>query len=262
MDLRERERLDNAQTDVGSAARAPSPRRHPWESARADFVRALLVQHAPAARRLLDIGAGDAFVAHTLVQSNSTLHITAVDASFSESDVQRFSSMQVSCRKDLPTASAEFDVALLLDVLEHVKDDRALLQDARARLRVGGTVIVTVPAWPQLFSSHDVHLAHERRYTTKQLRALVARSGLECVACGGLFTSLLAPRIAQVVMEKLAPRPRAAQAVEVWRGGALTTAAVTAALRIDSYAARVFATAHVPLAGLSAFAVCRRGVDA
>ena len=66
-----------------------------------------------------------------------------------------------------------FELILMMHVLEHVEDDRAMLQDAAGRLSDEGTIFIDVPAFPFLYSDHDRFLGHYRRYTTGTLRKLV-----------------------------------------------------------------------------------------
>jgi SAM-dependent methyltransferase len=86
------------------------------------------------------------------------------------------------------------DVVLLLDVLEHVNDDLAALTAASRALAVGGTLVVTVPAFPWLWSPHDVALGHRRRYTARTLRAVATRAGFG-VERMTYFNTLLFPAI-------------------------------------------------------------------
>lgn len=73
----------------------------------------------------------------------------------------------------LPFDGERFDLVCLLDVLEHVDDDRAVLAALRARTRDGGFLLLTVPAYRWLWSAHDQALGHKRRYTAGRLRAVV-----------------------------------------------------------------------------------------
>jgi len=77
----------------------------------------------------------------------------------------------------LPFASSCLDAVFILDVLEHV-DDRAALVEVRRVLRPFGQVILTVPAFPQLWSYRDEAAGHRRRYTRAQLARLLEESGL------------------------------------------------------------------------------------
>ncbi|MBL9188309.1 MAG: class I SAM-dependent methyltransferase [Opitutaceae bacterium] len=73
-------------------------------------------------------------------------------------------------RVPLPDGSLEYVTAL--DVLEHVPDDRAVVQGFHRLLKPGGLAVVTVPASMALWSDWDVALHHFRRYDRAQLRAL------------------------------------------------------------------------------------------
>lgn len=85
-----------------------------------------------------------------------------------------------------------YDLIALLDVLEHVDEDRASLAALAARLAPGGRILLTVPAVPWLWSDHDVIHHHKRRYTLDSLTAAARDAGLK-VESVGYFNSLLFP---------------------------------------------------------------------
>ena len=78
---------------------------------------------------------------------------------------------------DLKFPDDSFDFAVSLDVLEHLDDDSAALDELRRVVRPGGQLLVTVPAYPRLWSSHDEVNHHHRRYTRTTLLEVAARSG-------------------------------------------------------------------------------------
>ncbi len=71
----------------------------------------------------------------------------------------------------IPFAGEEFDLIVLLDVLEHIADDGSALVALRSRLRPGGRLLITVPALSALWSYHDERHQHFRRYGKGELRA-------------------------------------------------------------------------------------------
>lgn len=83
----------------------------------------------------------------------------------------------------------------MMDVLEHVDDDLALLTQYSGDLPSGARVAITVPAFSFLWSGHDVFLEHRRRYSLVQLEDLVRRAGLE-VERGRYFFGLVFPLVA------------------------------------------------------------------
>ncbi len=77
----------------------------------------------------------------------------------------------------LPLAPGSLDLIVAFDVLEHLKDDRAAAESAFEVLRPGGTYLVAVPVDMRLWSSHDVAVGHERRYTREELTGLLTDAG-------------------------------------------------------------------------------------
>ncbi len=75
--------------------------------------------------------------------------------------------------------SQHFDIITMLDVVEHIDDDDGLLRDAYALLKPGGYLLIAVPAFPSLWSAHDVVLHHKRRYTKRRLQQIVESESFE-----------------------------------------------------------------------------------
>jgi len=72
-----------------------------------------------------------------------------------------------------------YDLVLMLDVLEHIADDRAALDEIRSALRPGGHLLLTVPALRMLWSRHDEVNEHFRRYDRRGLTQLLGSAGFE-----------------------------------------------------------------------------------
>jgi SAM-dependent methyltransferase len=238
--------------------RTANDRRHPWELARARFFRRLIGQHVALAgvTRVLDVGAGDGWFAHELsADLPATAQIVCWDANYRSEDLATPPGEQVTRTAQVP--GGLFDLVLVLDVLEHVLDDEAFLGDAvLPRLAPSALVVVSVPAHPRLYSDHDRMLEHHRRYRPSELYELLGRH-LDVVARGSLFTTLLAPRVAVVLLER-AGWHRATDGVGDWSAGPALTSAVTAVLDADAALGRRLADRGVRLPGLSTWAVCRR----
>ncbi|MBN2125969.1 MAG: class I SAM-dependent methyltransferase [Deltaproteobacteria bacterium] len=78
----------------------------------------------------------------------------------------------------IPFKSDSFSVVTCLDVLEHLEDDRSLLREMARVCRPGGYILITVPAFRLLWSSHDEALHHKRRYSRRRL--LEKTWGMRC----------------------------------------------------------------------------------
>lgn len=79
----------------------------------------------------------------------------------------------------LPYKDAAFDLVLMLDVIEHIKDDYQAVKEAKRVLRRGGKLIVTTPALSFIWSNHDKNQGHYRRYTRHRLRDLAVANRLK-----------------------------------------------------------------------------------
>ena len=79
----------------------------------------------------------------------------------------------------LPFRDDGFDVLTMLDVLEHLSDDRRALREVRRVLRPGGALVFSVPAYQHLWSAHDEALHHFRRYEFHSLGRLLQESGFQ-----------------------------------------------------------------------------------
>lgn len=97
--------------------------------------------------------------------------------------------------KTTPLQGAVFDLIAMLDVLEHIEDATGALAVLADHLAPGGRFLVTVPAYPFLWSPHDESLMHFRRYTRRTLTATAEEAGLK-VSRMRFFNTLLFPGIA------------------------------------------------------------------
>jgi 2-polyprenyl-3-methyl-5-hydroxy-6-metoxy-1,4-benzoquinol methylase len=79
---------------------------------------------------------------------------------------------------DLAPFSERIDTVVCLNVLEHIKDDVAVLRNLRSLLRCGGRAIILVPQGPSAYGSLDRVLRHFRRYSKSELESKIAAAGL------------------------------------------------------------------------------------
>lgn len=99
----------------------------------------------------------------------------------------------------LPFRSSSFDVAISLDVLYHraVSDDSQALRELCRVLRPGGRVILNLPAFESLRSSHDTAIHTARRYERRALAKQLEQCGLTPVRLA-YWNALLFPALAGV----------------------------------------------------------------
>jgi SAM-dependent methyltransferase len=74
-----------------------------------------------------------------------------------------------------------FDLVCAFEVLEHVEDDQQALEEWAGRLRPGGRLLVSAPAWQHRFAAADEMVGHFRRYDPASLERMLRVAGLEQV---------------------------------------------------------------------------------
>lgn len=101
--------------------------------------------------------------------------------------------------KPLPLADATYDAALLVNVLEHVFEYRALLAECARILRPAGRIVVVVPyLFPYHPSPHDFH-----RFSKEALERALASAGFSSVQVRALAPGVFSARY--LFIERLIP---------------------------------------------------------
>jgi SAM-dependent methyltransferase len=170
---------------------------HWWFGGRRAIVEALLGRFAPKGpRRLLEVGCGTGSNLEMLSRWGRVDAIEPDDAARAIASARSGVAVTGGFLPDsVRIADAAFDIILLLDVLEHVADDRGALALLREKLAPGGRLLLTVPSSPWMWSAHDVAHHHHRRYRASDLKALLKVAGFRVVHASH-FNTLLYPVIA------------------------------------------------------------------
>jgi SAM-dependent methyltransferase len=109
---------------------------------------------------------------------------------------------------DFPETIPEgkYDLVCLADVLEHIKDDFYAAQVIHDRmLSDRGRIILTVPAYQWLWTSHDLIHHHCRRYNHRRLELVLKRAGFKNIRISYFMTLLFPLAIVQRVVLKFFP---------------------------------------------------------
>ena len=151
----------------------------------------------------------------------------------------------------------DYDGVLLLDVLEHLPDDRAVARAARSLLERRASapgarpfLLFTVPAFQFLWSPWDDREQHKRRYTLETARALAVDAGFTVERSTYFFFPLFfaasAVKAGRLV-RSLVARRRAPERFEDMAETANHAALNTAMLRILSSERAWLARRQLPL---------------
>lgn len=152
---------------------------HWWWRAREEFlVRLLDAEVGPGdADQVLDFGCGDGLFLDRLARYGEPRGIETDERLLRPDGPWRTRISTAPLAID-PSEHGRYGLIVALDVLEHIPDPEPVMAELARRLRPGGLFVATVPAFQQLWTTHDVLNEHQRRYTTDEIAALVRASGL------------------------------------------------------------------------------------
>jgi 2-polyprenyl-3-methyl-5-hydroxy-6-metoxy-1,4-benzoquinol methylase len=133
---------------------------------------------------VLEVGAGHGTLTERLFPGR-TVTVTDVSPRCVKVLEEKFGAIEqvtvVQGDVDGVTELGRFDSVVLVNVLEHIPDDRRALRVLREALVPGGYLVLYVPAFEELYSDFDRRIGHHRRYRREELEAAVAAAGLEVV---------------------------------------------------------------------------------
>lgn len=232
-----------------------NPHRHPWELSRADMTLRLLTSNARHTR-YADIGCGDLYFARRLRELTDS-PVYAVDVNFPDDPHE---DRIIVCTDLHQVPAGSIDCAILMDVIEHVNDDVALLREVERILAPAGELLITVPAHSFLWSEHDVFLGHFRRYNRAQLLHAVRQGGFEAIETFYFFAIPYVARALTVGLSKLGFRKNDAGAVGRWPFSPqhTLTRMIRLVLNGDFRLSRALGAGPVSGFGLSIAVRCRR----
>lgn len=167
-----------------------------YRALHADVVDLLRAMRLPAQARLLDAGCGTGGLLHSVADAFPGFHLTGLEFDAEAAGMARGKSRATIVNGNIaamPFADAQFDAIVSTDVLYHRNvDEQAALGECRRCLVPGGSLLLSLPAYEWMRSSHDEHVHGARRYTASSLRQRVEAAGLR-VELIGYRNSLLFP---------------------------------------------------------------------
>jgi SAM-dependent methyltransferase len=143
---------------------------------------------------IFDVGGGNGFVARGLLDAGFDAVLLEPGAAGAR-NAQRRGVRQIICATT-DTAGlrdASLPAVGLFDVIEHIEDDAAFLQSLRTKLRRGGRLYATVPAFQSLWSKDDVGAGHFRRYSRAAIARTIADAGFAIDYATYIFRPLPLP---------------------------------------------------------------------
>lgn len=157
----------------------------------------------------------------------------------------------------IPGENESYDVLIASDVVEHIADDAAALQEWKRLLKNGGKLFIFAPAFKFLWSSHDEANHHFRRYSKKEFLRVLENTGLAVQKISywnfALFFPIALIRLAARLLNKNTGQAKEGQLSGLPR---LLNAALFRLLQAENYLLNSF---NFPF-GVSVFAVAEKKI--
>lgn len=173
-----------------------------WYRARAELLRVVLERFVGDPERILDVGSADGPSVGWL-RGRHRVQLDVDPRGLSAGTGVRGSALA------LPFADQSFDVVGAFDVLEHCDPEPQALDEFTRVLRVGGMLLMSVPAYEWAWTEHDVRAGHFRRYTRSRLLDAVRDAGLSVHRCSYAFTTVFPFFAAERLVRRLRKAPPA-----------------------------------------------------
>jgi SAM-dependent methyltransferase len=156
---------------------------HFWFKSRRNYILDLLRDY-PRDSRILDIGSSSGILLTELSEAGFKMeNLYGIDISETAIENCKENGIPNAFVMDAQNISfdVKFDVIIASDCLEHLQDDAAAIANWTRHLKDNGTLMVFVPAFMSLWSSHDEANMHYRRYSLPQLKNLFKHESLTIV---------------------------------------------------------------------------------
>jgi SAM-dependent methyltransferase len=204
---------------------------HWWFRARRLLLRDLLARLVwPRQPRILEIGVGSGYNLLEIYPSDARLDGIEPDETLAKVAAARGPAPVFQASIDrLPSEILDgfYDGVTMFDVLEHIQDDAHALQIVNRKLRPGGRVILSVPAYLWLWGQQDVANQHYRRYTLRKLRRKLQAADFT-VERMTYFNTFLFPPIAAIrLIARYGRRPHAQEGDFIYARNASSSVLLT-----------------------------------
>jgi SAM-dependent methyltransferase len=130
---------------------------------------------------VLEIGPGEGAVACRLAPGRAYTGVELSDRTrtITEQRLEQLGSPgRLVASLDELAADERFDLVCAFEVIEHIDADREALASWAARLRPGGTLLISTPSGPDRMGPHDEIAGHFRRYSAEGLAAMAEDYGM------------------------------------------------------------------------------------
>ena len=225
---------------------------HWWFLGRKHLLRALLGSPTVPKLLILDAGCGTGLAEDVLSGLGHVIGIDVAPEALADRASTSPESLCAASISSAPFPDRTFDLVVALDVLEHIEDDVSVMRELYRVCNPGGRLVLTVPAYDWLHSSHDEALGHYRRYTTGRIGRLMHDAGFRPIKLSYCVTAPFPVAAAFRLVRRLFGSRGGSDMFEVPRA---LNSILTAVMRVE---AALLRRVNLPF-GLSVVAMGERG---
>ena len=182
-----------------------------WFKSRREIIIELIKSLAlPTGAKILEVGCSGGPLLRDLKKQGFD-DVVGIDVSQSAVDIclaSGFGKVQLMTGSKTSFPDQQFDLIVASDVLEHIEDDRLALREWQRLLAPDGYLIIFVPTFNFLWSSHDKVNCHYRRYSGNLLRRQAIEAGLSPIRHSYWDTALFVPVALWRLMQRFLLRPK------------------------------------------------------
>ena len=172
---------------------------HWWYAGLRGMIRAHWARYGTEGSRILDVGCGTGANAQMLSKFGDVVGLDISPEALVFSRGRGLRDLERAGLPHLPHPDEAFDAALLMDVLYHraVPHKAEALREVCRVLKPGGIVLINVPAYEWLRSSHDRAIHTDHRFTRGEMVVLLEEAGFE-IERATYWNSILFPAVVAV----------------------------------------------------------------
>ncbi|MBN1364319.1 MAG: hypothetical protein JW976_05875 [Syntrophaceae bacterium] len=254
------------------AGKSSEKRNHPWEHARCKVIFNILksyINETSQPLNVIDIGCGDLFFLKQFCKKFTIYHPvaiavdTALDDELIYSLKNKYQDLHVDIYKnfqDVKLREGYANIVFLMDVIEHIENSQNFLEFLfqQSYITKKSLFVIAVPAFNNLFSTHDKWLGHYRRYSQQELKKTIENAGYQYVKGGYFFTTLLLARIMQNYLDILLKKKnKEVKGIGNWNRSIILSFLFEKFLLCDYYFSKLFSLIGIKIPGLSTYILCR-----
>ena len=165
---------------------------HWWIRTRFNYINEIIKYHNSKNINIVEYGCGTCNNIYYLLKistiSSRIKSIIGIDPNLTNLDLPYWAIDSNCSLSNSFSSTKKADIVLAMDVLEHIHDDLSALNEWKKTLKHNGLLLISVPAFQHLWTSHDKYLGHFKRYNKTDLNDLAKSVGLQTVKIHYVFS--------------------------------------------------------------------------